>query len=527
MQLYRLHSTCGVKKMYIEPSTNIRILKNVPLDNTYQHTLWFSGSAEQANYFISLQKYNLTGYTHQRVQKGVARVGINAENLYDCNYLMFQNAGFGTKWFYAFITSVEYVNNECSEISFEIDVMQTWFFNYDLEYCYVEREHSTSDNIGDNIIPENVECGEYVYNDYGELIEAVDTHTMSIIVAVVDTKEKKVDGKIYDKVYGGATLYAFNSSDTASINALIESYISSPDSVVGLYIAPECIVPGVGEDHIIPSGTTAFNIAVTKEQINKGASLNGYVPKNAKMYTYPFNFYSVDNGLGDSLITRYEYCGDGVSGNLTPIYIVESCLTQPVTMVLRPRRYKGVTEPLNESLKISGYPLCSWNSDSFAAWVAQNTIPTTIKTAGSAISNLLSGNVPGAIGSLLGATTETLSNGYTAAISADISKGNLQCGNVNVAHDKQTFFGGRASVSYDYAKSIDDFFTMYGYATHKCKIPNRTARPHWNYVKTIGCNVRGSVPADDLKKICTIYDAGVTFWKNGTEVGNYSLDNSI
>ena len=38
--------------------------------------------------------------------------------------MMFQNSAYGDKWFYAFITSVEYVNDVTSNISFEIDVMQ-------------------------------------------------------------------------------------------------------------------------------------------------------------------------------------------------------------------------------------------------------------------------------------------------------------------------------------------------------------------------------------------------------------------
>ena len=67
---------------------------------------------------------------------------------------------------------------------------------------------------------------------------------------------------------------------------------------------------------------------------------------------------------------------------------------------------------------------------------------------------------------------------------------------------------------------------MFGYATRRCKKPNRNSRPHWNYVKTVGATVTGSVPADDMKKICSIYDNGITFWKNGSEVGDYSLDNS-
>lgn len=151
--------------MYIEPNTNIRILKNVPLDNTYKHTLYFEDSTLQTNYFIGLTKHNLTNQTYQRVQKGVARVQLKAEDLYDCNYIMFQNANFGTKWFYAFITGVEYVNNIVSEITFEIDVMQTWYFDYTLQRCLVEREHSTTDNVGDNIVTEPVDLGAIICSD--------------------------------------------------------------------------------------------------------------------------------------------------------------------------------------------------------------------------------------------------------------------------------------------------------------------------------------------------------------------------
>lgn len=77
--------------------------------------------------FPGLAKHSLTAQTYQRVNKGTMRVGLSADSCYDCNYLMFQNSGFGSKWFYAFITSVEYVNNAVTEITFEIDVMQTWF----------------------------------------------------------------------------------------------------------------------------------------------------------------------------------------------------------------------------------------------------------------------------------------------------------------------------------------------------------------------------------------------------------------
>ena len=114
-----------------------------------------------------MSKFSLTEYTYQRIDKTI-NVGINAESLYDCNYIMFQNTSFGNKWFYAFITGVEYKGNNCSTISYEMDVMQTWFFDYTIKPCFVEREHILVDEIGANLVEENLELGEYIYDTHLE-----------------------------------------------------------------------------------------------------------------------------------------------------------------------------------------------------------------------------------------------------------------------------------------------------------------------------------------------------------------------
>ena len=115
--------------MYIEPNTNIRILKDVPLDTTYDHTIYFSSATAQTNYFAGLTKYNLNNQTYQRVKRGYARVQRKAEDLYDCNYMMFQNSAYGNKWFYAFITGMRYINDNVTEISIATDAFQTWQFD--------------------------------------------------------------------------------------------------------------------------------------------------------------------------------------------------------------------------------------------------------------------------------------------------------------------------------------------------------------------------------------------------------------
>ena len=137
--------------MYVLPNTNIKLLKECPLDNTYTNTLWFADKEKQTNYFLGLVKKHFYRCSYQRQSKSI-RLEVRYDDIYECNYLMYQNTGHGNKWFYAFITKIEYVNETTSEVFFEIDVMQTWMFDYTLKESFVEREHSETDNIGDNIV---------------------------------------------------------------------------------------------------------------------------------------------------------------------------------------------------------------------------------------------------------------------------------------------------------------------------------------------------------------------------------------
>lgn len=519
--------------MYIQPTTNIRLLKDVPLDTTYDHTIYFASATAQYNYFIGLQKYNLTNYTYQRVKRGVARVGIKADNLYDCNYMMFQNTAYGNKWFYAFITAVEFVNNECAEIYFELDVMQTWFFDCEPDYCFVEREHTVTDTIGEHIEPETVATGEYVFNDYKPVTYMND---MVVCVAIVDTNDA-TDGTLYDGIYGSAQLWVYDSTDVQSINDKVNEYVQKPDAIIGMYMFPKLFIGDrIPDTHRLSYGQSATKNVIRLSAVTTDDTLDGYKPKNKKLYTYPYNFYHVDNASGSELSLRYEFFE-----NRTPVVEISGTVTQPVIAILRPCSYKGVagyselggyTSLNTESLQLNSYPMCSWSVDAYQAWVAQNSVPialNTIATVGQmGIAGAYSTNPNAVIGSgIIGQVSGLMSQFYQASIAADISKGNLNNGGGNVANGKQQFYGGRCSVCQEYARMIDEYFTMFGYAVHRVKKPNRNSRPHWNYVKTVGATVTGSVPADDMKKICSIYDNGITFWKNGSEVGQYNLDNTV
>lgn len=519
--------------MYIQPQTNILLLQDVPLDTTYEHTIFFPNRQAQQAYFSGLQKYNLRNYTYQRVANGRSRVGIKSDNLYDCNYMMFQNTAYGNRWFYAYITSVEFINNECSEISFELDVMQTWFFDYEPDYCFVEREHATADGIGAHIEPEPVATGEYVFNNYEPVMLM---NEMAVCIAIVDT-DNATDGTLYDGIYGSAQLWVYDANNVDGINRKINEYVQKPDAIVSIYMMPKSFLGGsIPENHRLTYGAKAMNAIITKPAVTVNDTLDGYKPKNNKLYTYPYNFYHVDNASGGELSLRYEFFSDK-----KPTMEISGTITQPVVAILRPCGYKGAaaytelgghTTMNTESLQLNSYPMCSWNVDAYQAWLAQNSVPLALNTVSGAgqmgIAGAFSTNPLASVGSgVIGQVSNVMSQFYQASIAADISKGSLNNGGGNVSNGKQQFYGGRCSVTAEFARMIDDYFTMFGYAIRRVKKPNRSSRPHWNYVKTQGATITGSVPSDDMRKICEIYNRGITFWKNGDEVGDYSLDNSV
>ena len=54
-----------------------------------------------------------------------------------------------------------------------------------------------------------------------------------------------------------------------------------------------------------------------------------------------------------------------------------------------------------------------------------------------------------------------------------------------------------------------------------------TGRKNWNYIKTIGANIEGNIPEDDLNELKAIFNNGVTIWHKASTYLDYSQDNSI
>ena len=94
---------------------------------------------------------------------------------------------------------MEYVNENCTRISFETDVFQTWQFQIQYNRCFVEREHTNDDTIGANTVPENLETGEYILNS-SQYYNGLDTCHYMILATEYMTSD---DNKPYATNFGG------------------------------------------------------------------------------------------------------------------------------------------------------------------------------------------------------------------------------------------------------------------------------------------------------------------------------------
>lgn len=520
--------------MYIRPDTIIRILKNVPLDMTYNHTIYWDSVDAQVTYFTSKAKHSLSNQSYQRVEKGLIRVGIPAEQLYDCNYLMFQNKAFGSKWFYAFIQSVEYINNAVSEIAFVIDVIQTWWFDFELGESYIEREHAGTDTVGSNTVPEGLELGDYYSANSGTVPNphAAGPDGGIVVVTTFDqlnpTHPDYDGGTIKNGLYTGLEYRYY--SDALDVTHLIGEAIETNkvDGIIAIYMCP------IEWDNV--SDLYIDNVSIAKHQ----GSFNGYTPKNKKLYTYPYNLLHVYNDQNTADF-RYEYFS-GSSCNFT---IYQSMIPDP-NIILVPSGYAQGSWELR--LASTLYPMCPYNTDVYKTWASANANSNSVKMLGlnvqqafnvvdtitGAVGNAVAGNVAGAIGSTYGGI-KALTDNHLQVMAFNAQKADLktkpaqmngsQQSGMDYSIGAKTLRWKNLKIRGEYAKIIDEYFTMFGYATHRVKIPNTNSRERWTYTKTAGCVVTGSVPCDDMATICKIFDNGITFWKNPAEIGNYSLSN--
>lgn len=193
----------GVVNSQFTPQSKIYLLKGLEID-AMNNTFWgaFDTPEKQFNFFIDNYDHIVfENYTYQRKDGTVVVPGLY-DDLRLYNYLIYQNGDTGnkSKWIYCFITSLGYLNDNATSISFETDVIQTWRFEIENNFMesYIAYEHRPQYyDLGDgmyrpciNTQPENIELGTDLISDKQYLIDANRLTSFAVIGMTCDMSGK-------------------------------------------------------------------------------------------------------------------------------------------------------------------------------------------------------------------------------------------------------------------------------------------------------------------------------------------------
>lgn len=524
---------------FINPQSEC-ILLNVAIENDYKNQYTFTSLAEQEAFFKSkATSKNFTKLTF--IKDGQITVQGDVYSLYNANYLMFKNTGFKDKWFYAFITEINYVSENSSVINYELDVFQSWYFDINYDSSFIVRKHVTDDTIGANTIEENLGYGDYIFKNIQPLLAVSQWYYFMLISE--DLATDKPYSLKYDNIFAGCVIYVFDNPD--DVTTVIDSYVDKAklDAIIDIYCVPDfAFNPDdvVGGYYKTDSHASSQNASY---DFTNDTGLNGYTPKNNKLYCYPYNVIELTNNNGAAAVFKPELFKEYGSCKFN----VVSSIANKVSSTCFPINYQvkqgeedmDINEryfSLDLGIAIDNYPHCIWTSDFYKNWYAQNYFNNNLNLGlgiGGGLLNigvgLATGNpVAGVIG--LGSIASSIAQVMGSQVKADITpnqaKGTMSNINPLTANNAVGFYINHKTIKAEYAKAIDNYFEMFGYKVNTLEVPELRTRRYWNYIETKEINLHGDIPQNHLIKIKNMFNTGVTLWHD-SDVGNYNRDNTI
>lgn len=556
------------------PITTVQLLNNVPLfpDNTNQ--IYFDNATHQNQYFTSRVYKTSNNLTYQRDYQVYALQAEYDNTITSCNYLRYRNNNYGNKWFYAFITSIRYVNPNTVYIDFILDAYQTFMFDITWKDCFIERSHVRDDTLGAHTLDEGIHVGNRYSKEVnvswpGTDVFAGNVNVVPIIFLaaayVFPSSGDPTERIITANVQGTPTTLAvwFPNFDVIKTAPLFQMQqflkllqnSSKSNAIVASVAIPEHIARGTWNTMKGVEGAIT-EVQADPKAIESGAYLQisnqqfidsvnatltltplmSYTPRNKKLYCYPFTYFVLSSNQGENVTIKTEWLPE----------------TQPP--VGDPDRELKLSLSANISPDSSYFcKVTNANSTSRALTCTMAQLPQ-VATASSTYANWLAGHMASITSGILanglqifGGTAATVSGaGASAGIGGITSGVNGIIGTIgnlidaekmpaslnssggstgNAAINNRRFSLYQQVLNPDMYASIDQFFDMYGYKVNMNGTPDFYCRAYWQYFKIPIVNITGNVPAEYMNQIKSTFQNGVTLWNysagDGVDVGNY------
>ena len=538
---------------------------NMPFDINYNNVMLFTSQDEQVNYF---KNHFVKHYSNLNIiRKDTPFYIADDFGAYDTvNYIMYRNPELDSKWWFAFVTDVQYTATNTTRISIQTDVWQSYLFNRSLRRSYIERGTVGDDTFGMWTAPEPIgfengleyNADRYIVNKLNWNVKPCLSVT-ALPFGIVDGKMKwKYGGQPYDGLNNIGS-YLIDLSNT-TLDTLYATYAGSEgdhlNDVLGITFVPYWVY--VDSTILSHSFTNEDGNAVTvafisnnplaqfEEKINiptKPTFINGYKPRNNKLFTSLGRVYYVRNYQGTSIPILPEYLTDD-NGTLSTSTAYKGTPYDCENLSLQLRNYH------KENIKVYDVPYSmtipavfdsnqglrrSYNiANSYANVVG------SVANVGIGVAETAAGVAGGYAGGVAGGIATAISGAVSLPgnlISAKNSQGDFPIsrgGTCGIMRSNPFYYETHlveTTPTVDELKQIDDFLSTYGYQINQFGDPDNWLhnRQKFDYLKTApeATFVKCSGDAKDNETLRAIFSHGVHIWHSMDGFGSLQDDNPI
>lgn len=404
----------------INKQTYVKVLYDCPLRPDYEHTInWLpnnydvsltvsqinTAKSNQTSYFNNLNGKAFNNNSYQRISSNKIRVGQSDSQtplinyLYNANYMFIENESYENKRYYAFILDVEYINNNTCEITYMIDVIQTWFFDYYEMPCFIDRTIIKHDGYGVNTTTENIDIG-YYYKETLVNIYTPPMYPMFVTKNPLTDTQYLTGGQLFcfGGVYSGLYYYTYphdvkefiggeitqmesiirhiNNDPSGGANILMTAFLVPKDAYAAEKVYDEHGTDRVIDDDFFLTPPDTASQAYTIEIHPK--TLHCYVTfpnvKNYKTLQYPYRYITVNNRQGTEGEYKIELFNPSIINNSVHInFEVFFTFSDGLQSVCVPYNYMGLKHNFEYGINGGQTGNIPVISDTFQQWWINNS----------------------------------------------------------------------------------------------------------------------------------------------------------
>lgn len=507
------------------PNTTVILLK-VPFNSTYDDVLYAETEEEYFDAVMSYPKHTFEKCAWQRDNMSF-RANANFNDIKQYNYCIYVNSG---KRNYAFITEFMYVNDAMTLVALQTDVWAEYIGQWEILPSPVDRQHPASDTMYTNVYPEPVSVARWEVSRSDYALPGEDNDFMYVITA-----------NNLNTFYNRATdfytaLTYFLAGDASAISDFFSlvnitpcvcgsvtqgntSYLQrdSAQNYLSFYVRAGRQIDIISAYHVPEKFCTE------KSEVADIINASDFHIEHAIALDYPvqplWNKTRVLSQFNQIICTC---CGNSRTYDFS--LFEEAGIQEKVTFEL------SANQSANGNIRCTPKSYAGGNPGEFAC-VSPTWDKVQLSTSAIDVSKSNEMIATAAIGGVSDLLSFNPAGIAEKALTLAKSEGEMYKNSaVNVGTPTSSiaaYATDNALVSLSHYKpsaadmdNINLYFCQYGYNFNgQVSQVFLDTMPICNYVKTVRANIKGdTIPDNDLKNICTIFNDGVKIWHGAENV---------